>query len=215
MNLLAWKGELLVPLNNSMFVTDGASAGEHVQPWLIDRPCQNKKAEPHYLYRNRICGNSATTTSLFVPTAKIRQICIFDLWLLCHCFDVRLHKRVMVSGRDIWLISGHKQCSSSHPLIMGAWLQMPVWLQGLLSQHLIMPVIKDRAAITLEEPWLTCQGGTRLLCDLVVRRRALCMSEPRIKTDGTWGNYSAECWCLLGAANSEQIFIFCTATRSE
>lgn len=87
MNLFAWKGELLEALNNSMFVTDGASAGEHVQLWLIDRPCQNKKAEPHYLYRNRICGNSATTMSLFVPTVKIwqRQICIFDLGLLCHC----------------------------------------------------------------------------------------------------------------------------------
>lgn len=55
-------------------------------------------------------------------------------------------------------------------------------------------------------------GGTRLLCDLVVHRRALCMLEPRIKTDGTWGNYSIECGCLLWAANSKQISITVTCS---
>lgn len=46
MNLFAWKGELLEALNNSVFVTDGASVGEHAQEWLIDSPCQNKKLNP-------------------------------------------------------------------------------------------------------------------------------------------------------------------------
>lgn len=46
MNLFAWKGELLEALNNSVFVTDGASVGEHAQLWLIDSPCQNKKLNP-------------------------------------------------------------------------------------------------------------------------------------------------------------------------
>lgn len=46
MNLFAWKGELLEALNNSMFVTDGASVGEHAQLRLIDSPCQNKNLNP-------------------------------------------------------------------------------------------------------------------------------------------------------------------------
>lgn len=58
MNLFAWKGELPELLNYSVFVTDGASVGEHAQLRLIDGPCQNKKTEPHCSYRNRICGNS-------------------------------------------------------------------------------------------------------------------------------------------------------------
>lgn len=46
MNVFAGKGELLDALNNSVFVTDDASAGEHTQLWLIDRLCQNKKRNP-------------------------------------------------------------------------------------------------------------------------------------------------------------------------
>lgn len=46
MNLFAWKGELREALNNSVFVTDGASVGERAQLRLIDGPCQNKKLNP-------------------------------------------------------------------------------------------------------------------------------------------------------------------------
>lgn len=70
MNLFAWKGEPLKALNNSMFVTDGASVGEHAQLEMTDGSCQNKKAEPHYAYRNRIRGNSATPTSLLSQLRK-------------------------------------------------------------------------------------------------------------------------------------------------
>lgn len=72
-DVFAWKGELLDALNNSLCVTDGASAGEHAQLQMTGRSCQNIKAEPLDVHRNRICGNSAAPTSPPVLAAKMCQ----------------------------------------------------------------------------------------------------------------------------------------------
>lgn len=51
---------------------------------------------------------------------------------------------------------------------------MPIRLQGLLNVHLIMPLIKDRAAITLEEPWLTCQGDPAIVGSVCEQELSAC-----------------------------------------
>lgn len=45
MNLFGQKGDPLEALNNSEFVTDGASVGEQTQLRLIDGACQNKRTD--------------------------------------------------------------------------------------------------------------------------------------------------------------------------
>lgn len=67
MNLFIWKGELIKALNNSVFVTDGASVGEHAQLWLIDSPCQNKKLNPII----HIVIGSVETLQPVVPVSQL------------------------------------------------------------------------------------------------------------------------------------------------
>lgn len=83
MNVFAWKGELLEALNNSVFVTDGASVGEHLQACLMDSPCQKpKKLNPiiHIVIRS---------VETLQPVASLVSAVI--IWhrcpLLCHYYE--------------------------------------------------------------------------------------------------------------------------------
>lgn len=124
MNLFAWKGELLGVLNNSVFVTDGASVGEHAQLWLIDSLCQNKKLNPiiHIVIGSvetlQLCCLCCLNCNNLAPGGTTLN---FWPWVICHCWY--LTSQTLIVSRllfDIWLLNSHKQFSHIHPLLMGA-----------------------------------------------------------------------------------------------
>lgn len=98
---------------------------------------------------------------------------------------------------------------------------MPIGLQGLLNAHLIIPVIKDKAATILEEPWLTCQVGgdlaiVRSVCELKKRQgwqTHLSLSSYKYLRYFYWGgnNKKEHEWC----ASNDRIGKMCNDQRGK
>lgn len=112
MNLFAWKGELLEALNNSVFVTDGASVGEHLQACLMDSPCQKpKKLNPIIHIVIRSVETLQPVASLVSAVIIWHRCPLLWLFLTCgvECCCLTLEHWCFQTF-VVWLLKSHKHC---------------------------------------------------------------------------------------------------------
>lgn len=142
---------------------------------MTDGSCQNKKAEPHYVYRNRIRRNSATPTSLLSKLWKFgsrRYDWIFNLGLSAAVWQLRSAKR-----------SWFQNLTSDSEAAINSALPSASSVGGSLTSRLIKPTpdnvfYKGQSNYhTRETLARLLRGGPRFLCALGGHRGPQCMSE--------------------------------------